>query len=113
MRLIFPCCCCTGSFTRLQAHASDGTAGQNWVDDSSSPHHPFGVTQYSTYTDKAFEVIWDHYSYVANAAQWFVSDFGKPDVALGNPRRAEMLPQVFASSASQVPSTLHATAWIL
>lgn len=91
-----------GSFTKLQAHASDGTAGQDWVADSVPGDQPFGVTQYSTYTAKDFDVIWDHYSYVGNAAQWFVSDFGKPNVSLGNPRRAEMLPQVVASSASQV-----------
>ncbi|KAK9798230.1 hypothetical protein WJX73_010911 [Symbiochloris irregularis] len=86
----------TGSFTRLQAHASSGAAGPNWADDSSA----FGVTQYSTYTERDFDVIWDTYSFGPDA-QWFVSDFGKPNVSQGHPRRAELLPQIVASSSSQ------------
>lgn len=63
---------------------------------------PFAAVQYSTYIDQDFNVIWENYTWVANAAEWFLKDFGKPNVSLAHPKRADLLPEVVTSSVAQV-----------
>lgn len=86
-----------GRVSRLQFRYPDESLGQNWISSSGL----FARAQYSTYTERDYNVIWDNYSYASDAT-WFAQDFGKPNCSLAQPRRADNSAYGFSTSWWQV-----------